>query len=58
MAIDRKIYLFACSHDAVKNAAIIYSLPGTCKINDTDPCQWIKNTLNRIPIHPKEKLHE
>ena len=58
LAIGRKNYLFAGSHDAAQNAAIIYSLLGTCKINETEPYQWLKNTLDRIPDHPQEKLHE
>ncbi|MFW6371461.1 MAG: IS66 family transposase [Bacteroidota bacterium] len=58
LAIGRKNYLFAGSHDAAHNAAIIYSLLGTCKINDIEPYQWLKNTLDRIPNHPQENLHE
>lgn len=58
LAIGRKNYLFAGSHDAAQNAAIIYSLLGTCKINDIEPYQWLKNTLDRIPKHPQKNLHE
>ncbi len=28
------------------------------QINDIEPYQWLKNTLDQIPNHHQEKLHE
>ncbi|MCF8236164.1 MAG: transposase, partial [Bacteroidales bacterium] len=56
VALGRKNYLFAGSHDAAQNAAMIYSLLATCKINKVEPFQWLKNTLDTIPDHPANQL--
>lgn len=37
VALGRKNYLFAGSHEAAQNAAVIYSLLATCKINNIEP---------------------
>ena len=48
LALGRKNYLFAGSHDAAKRAAAIYSLLGTCKLNNINPYTWLKDTLPKI----------
>jgi transposase len=58
VALGRKNYLFAGSHEAAKQAAMIYSFLGTCKINNVEPFQWLKDTLSRIPDHSIQKLEE
>jgi hypothetical protein len=58
VALGRKNYLFAGSHEAARNAAMIYSFLGTCKINNVEPYQWLKNTLQRIPDQSIQKLDE
>jgi transposase len=49
VAIGRKNYLFAGSHDGARNAAVIYSLLATCKLNDIEALEWLKNALDTIP---------
>jgi len=49
VAIGRKNYLFCGSHEAAQNAAMIYSFLGTCKINNIEPYQWLKETLEALP---------
>jgi ElaB/YqjD/DUF883 family membrane-anchored ribosome-binding protein len=49
LALGRKNYLFAGSHKAAQNIAIMYSLLGTAKMNDIEPYQWLRDTLERIP---------
>lgn len=49
LALGRKNYLFAWSHDGAKRIAIIYSFMGTCKANDVNPNEWLKNVLEKIP---------
>ena len=56
VALGRKNYLFAGSHQAAQHAALIYSLLATCKINDVEPFQWLKNTLEVIPDYPANQL--
>jgi transposase len=58
VALGRKNYLFAGSHEAAQQAAMIYSFLGTCKINNVEPYEWLKNTLQRIPDHSIQKLDE
>ena len=58
VALGRKNYLFAGSHEAAKNAAMIYSFLGTCKINNVEPYAWLKDVLTRIPDHSIQHLEE
>ena len=58
IAIGRKNYLFAGSHQAAKNAAVIYSLLGTAKANDIDPEAWLTDVLKRIQDHPVNRISE
>ncbi len=48
VALGRKNYLFAGSHQAAQQAAMIYSFLGTCKINKVEPLNWLKTTLENI----------
>lgn len=56
VAIGRKNYLFAGSHNGARRAAMLYSFLGTCKINDVNPFEWLRNTLEKIPTYPVNKL--
>ena len=56
VALGRKNYLFAGSHNAAQQAAIIYSLLATCKINNVEPFSWLKNALDVIPDYPANQL--
>jgi len=58
VAIGRKNYLFAGSHEAAQQAAMIYSFLGTCKINNVEPYGWLKDVLSRIQDHSIQKLEE
>lgn len=53
IAIGRKNYLFAGSHDAAQRAAMIYSFVGTCKQLQIDPLAWLENVLERLPYFKK-----
>ena len=56
LALGRKNYLFAGSHQGAKNAAILYSLLGSCKLNDLDPFQWLYAILDKLPDYPVNKI--
>lgn len=49
LALGRKNYLFAGSHDAAQRIAMMYSFFGSCKANDVNPYEWLKTTLDQIP---------
>ena len=40
VAIGRKNYLFAGSHEAAQRSAMLYSLLGTCKLHGINPFTW------------------
>lgn len=58
LAIGRKNYLFCRNHDAANHTAIIYSLLGTCKLWNIDPCEWLTDIFNRIQDHSALRLEE
>jgi transposase len=58
VALGRKNYLFAGSHEAAQQAAVIYSLVGTCKINNIEPFAYLTKILSIIPDYPVNQLHK
>ena len=48
LAIGRKNYLFAGTHETAQNAAIIYSLFATCKKHQVNPQAWLTDVLAKI----------
>lgn len=58
IALGRNNYLFAGSHDAAQNSAIIYSLIATCKLHDVNPYEWLKHVLTVMPTHPASRIRE
>lgn len=58
VALGRKNYLFAGSHDAAKRAGIIYSFIACCKNNGYNPYEWLENTLIKLPDTKKSQLHK
>ena len=49
VALGRKNYLFAGSHEGARRAAIMYSFLGTCKKNNVEPFTWLKDVLTMLP---------
>ena len=58
LALGRKNYMFAASHQGANYAAMFYSLLGTCQINGINPYRWLVDVLQRIDNHDINKLHE
>lgn len=58
VALGRKNYLFAGSHEGAQRAAMMYSFLGTCKINNIEPFEWLSTVLKRIPDHSIQRLEE
>ena len=51
LALGRKNYMFCGNHDAAENAAIMYSLLGSCAALDVNPREWLTDVLTRIPYY-------
>ena len=58
VAIGRKNYLFAGSHEAAQRTAMIYTFFAACKHQGIDPEIWLTDVLNRIHDHKVSQLHE
>ena len=58
LALGRKNYLFAGSHRAAQNAAMIHSFLGSCKMQNINPRVWLQQTLEKIPEHSIQKLDQ
>ena len=58
VAVGRKNYLFAGSHEAAQRSAMLYSLLGTCKLHGCNPFEWLKEVLTKLPTHPINRIDE
>jgi len=58
VVIGRKNYLFAGSDEGAKRAAIIYSIIETCKQNNINTFEYLKDVLTRLPTQLNSKLDE
>jgi transposase len=56
IALGRKNYLFAGSHEAAQNAALIYSMMATAKFHDVNPSEYLKFVIENISDYPYHKL--
>jgi transposase len=48
LALGRKNYLFAGSHDAAQEIAMFYSFFATCAKNSIDPQKWLTHVIKNI----------
>lgn len=58
IAVGRKNYLFAGSHDAAQWAAIFYSFFACCKMHNVNPYDWLLDVMKRLPNHPVNRIEE
>lgn len=58
LALGRKNFLFAGSHVGAQRIAMFYSFVGSCKLNNVNPYEWLKDVLVRIPTHPVNKIDQ
>lgn len=58
IALGRKNYLFAGSHDGARRAAVFYSLLATCKLNKVNPAAWLTHVLRTMPSLPRARYAE
>lgn len=58
VAIGRKNYLFAGSHNGAKRTAMFYTFFANCKLNDVNPEKWLNKVLEVIADYPCNKLQD
>ena len=54
--LGRKSWLFCGSDRGGQRAAVMYTLIGSCRLNDVDPQAWLADVLARIAGHPQSGL--
>lgn len=58
VALGRKNYLFAGSHNGAQRTAMFYTFFANCQLNGVNPEKWLKKVLDVIADYPCNKLHE
>jgi transposase len=58
VALGRKNYLFAGSHEAAQHGAMLYSLFATCRLYNINPVEWLTEVFSKIKDHSINKIHE
>lgn len=58
IALGRKNYLFAGSHESAQRIAMIYSLLGTCKAHNVNPQEWLTKVFEEIPNRKVNNLED
>jgi transposase len=58
LALGRKNYLFAGSHEGARRAAMLYSFFASCKRLEVNPRDWLADVLSRLPDHAVNRLEE
>lgn len=56
VALGRKNWLFAGSHDSARQSALVYSLVGTAKLQNVEPWRYLEDVLTRINDHPMKDI--
>ena len=57
VALGRKNYLFAGSHERAQDAAMLYSLFATCRLHNVNPEIWLTTLFEKAGSTKKEQLH-
>jgi len=58
VALGRKNYLFAGSHNGAQRSAMFYTFFANCKINNVNPEKWFNKVLDVIADYPCNKLQD
>lgn len=58
VAIGRKNYLFAGSHQGAERAAILYSLVACCRLNNVNPQAWFTDVMSRMHTQKITEVRE
>jgi len=58
IALGRKNYLFAGNHEAAQRLAMLYTFMASCKANNVNPQEWLRDILIRLPNHPINRIEQ
>lgn len=58
IALGRKNFLFAGSHESAQRIAMIYSLLASCKTNGIDPMKWLTRVLEVLPNRTVNEIED
>lgn len=58
IALGRKNYLFAGSHESAQRIAMIYSLLASCRTNGIDPMKWLTHALEQLPNRTVNEIED
>jgi len=58
LVLGRRNYLFTGSDAGGDTAACLYSLIGTCRLNEIDPHLYLRHVLEHIAMHPINRIGE
>ena len=55
VAVGRKNWMFAGSDSGGEHAAVLYSLIGTCRLNNVEPEKWLRYVIEHIQDWPANR---
>jgi len=58
IAVGRRNYLFAGSHQAAQWAAMFYSFFACCRMHGVNPNEWLSDVMRRLPEHPVNQIEQ
>lgn len=58
VALSRKNFLFAGSHNAAQHIALLFGLLGSCKLHNINPKEWLTDVITKLPSYPVKKLED
>lgn len=56
VAVGRKNWMFAGSDSGGEHAAVLYSLIGTCCLNNVEPEKWLRYVIEHIQDWPANRV--
>jgi hypothetical protein len=58
IAVGRKNYLFAGSHDSAQRAAIAYTILAACKSANINPLDYLADVLQKLPARNVQNIND
>ncbi len=58
VAVGRKNWLLVGSDSGGEHAAVLYSLIGTCRLNNVEPEKWLRYVIEHIQDWPANRVRD
>ena len=58
VAVGRKNWLFAGSDSGGEHAVVLYSLIGTCRLNNVEPEKWLRYVIEHLQDWPANRVRD